>query len=146
MPCSVLRPFLEVPDGSDAVAVGMAVAASGSLSKIETVRAGRRANLKASRKRLPKWPVLIFRPENSYLAMHDAIEAPCWRLHSFVIAKKARLFAGPFLLLNSEGLDLEIHTAHATHAATTRRHAAAAGVLLRHFGYHGFSGDQERGN
>ena len=29
----------EVADGSDAVAMGMAVAASGSLSKIETVRA-----------------------------------------------------------------------------------------------------------
>jgi uncharacterized protein with GYD domain len=29
----------EVADGSDAVAVGMAVAATGSLSKIETVRA-----------------------------------------------------------------------------------------------------------
>lgn len=29
----------EVADGSDAVAVGMAVSASGSLSKIETVRA-----------------------------------------------------------------------------------------------------------
>ena len=29
----------EVPDGSDAVALGMAVAASGSLSRIETVRA-----------------------------------------------------------------------------------------------------------
>lgn len=29
----------EVADGSDAIAVGMAVAASGSLSKIETVRA-----------------------------------------------------------------------------------------------------------
>jgi len=29
----------EVADGSDAVAVGMAVAASGSLSKLETVRA-----------------------------------------------------------------------------------------------------------
>ena len=29
----------EVPDGSDAVAVGMAVSASGALSKIETVRA-----------------------------------------------------------------------------------------------------------
>lgn len=29
----------EAPDGSDAVAVGMAVAATGSLSKIETVRA-----------------------------------------------------------------------------------------------------------
>jgi len=29
----------EVPDGSDAVALGMAVAATGSISKIETVRA-----------------------------------------------------------------------------------------------------------
>ena len=29
----------EVPDGSDAVAAGLAVAASGSISKIETVRA-----------------------------------------------------------------------------------------------------------
>ena len=29
----------EVPDGSDAVAMGMAVAATGSLSKLETVRA-----------------------------------------------------------------------------------------------------------
>ena len=29
----------ELPDGSDAVALGMAVAASGALSKIETVRA-----------------------------------------------------------------------------------------------------------
>jgi uncharacterized protein with GYD domain len=29
----------DVPDGSDAVAAGMAVAASGSISKIETVRA-----------------------------------------------------------------------------------------------------------
>ena len=31
--------IFDVPDGSDAVAVGMAAAASGSLSKIETVRA-----------------------------------------------------------------------------------------------------------
>lgn len=29
----------ELPDGSDAVAVGMAVAASGAISKVETVRA-----------------------------------------------------------------------------------------------------------
>ena len=29
----------EAPDGSDAVAIGMAAAASGSVSKIETVRA-----------------------------------------------------------------------------------------------------------
>jgi len=31
--------IFDVPDGSDAVAIGMAIAASGSLSKIETVRA-----------------------------------------------------------------------------------------------------------
>src|SRR6266702_206313 len=39
-------------------------------------------------------------------------------------------------------LDLEIHAAH---AAATRRHAAAR-VLLRHFGHHGFGGDQKRRN
>src|SRR5438093_1414668 len=44
--------------------------------------------------------------------------------------------------LSAERLDLEIHTTHATHAAA-RRHAASAGVLLRHFGHHGFRGDQE---
>ena len=37
--------------------------------------------------------------------------------------------------------DLEVHTAH---AASTRRHAAGTGVLLRHFGHHGLGGDQER--
>src|SRR5260370_17834380 len=35
---------------------------------------------------------------------------------------------------------------HAAHAAAARGHAAAAGVLLRHFGHHGFGGDQERRN
>ena len=47
--------------------------------------------------------------------------------------------------LSTERLDLEVHAthaAHAAHAAATRRHAAA-GVLLRHFGHHGFGGDQE---
>src|SRR2546421_10384685 len=44
-----------------------------------------------------------------------------------------------------ERLDLEVHTTHTAHAAATRRHAAA-GVLLRYFRYHGFGGDQERGN
>src|SRR5882757_6476496 len=42
------------------------------------------------------------------------------------------------------GLDLEVHAAHAAaggHAAT-----AAAGVLLRRFGDHGFRGDQQRGH
>src|SRR6266403_2067608 len=43
-----------------------------------------------------------------------------------------------------EWLDLEVHAAH---AAAARRHAAtAAGVLLRHFGHHGFGGDQESRN
>jgi uncharacterized protein with GYD domain len=36
----------ELPDGSDAVAMGMAVAASGALSKIETVRAWTSAEFK----------------------------------------------------------------------------------------------------
>src|SRR5256886_3237780 len=48
-------------------------------------------------------------------------------------------------LLSAERLDLEVHTTHTAHAAATRRHAAA-GVLLRYFGYHGFGGDQQRGN
>src|SRR5258705_9442284 len=55
-------------------------------------------------------------------------------------SKRPGIAAGPFLLLCSEWLDLEVHT---THAAATRRHAGA-GVLLRHFGHHGFGGDQER--
>ncbi len=37
----------EVPDGSDAVALGMAVAATGSISKIETVRAWTPSEFKA---------------------------------------------------------------------------------------------------
>ena len=37
----------EAPDGSDVVALGMAVAASGSLSKIETVRAWTSAEFKS---------------------------------------------------------------------------------------------------
>ena len=36
----------DVPDGSDAVAVGMAAAASGALSKLETVRAWRSSEFK----------------------------------------------------------------------------------------------------
>src|SRR5436190_19937122 len=49
---------------------------------------------------------------------------------------------GPSFLLSAERLDLKIHTTHATHAATARRHAAAC-VLLWHFGHHSFGGDQE---
>src|SRR5271168_3338994 len=59
-------------------------------------------------------------------------------------AERPSIAAGPFLSLSSERLDLEIHTTH----ASTRRHAASAGagVLLRHFGHHGFGGDRQRGN
>src|ERR1700680_960184 len=35
---------------------------------------------------------------------------------------------------------------HAAHAAAARGHTAAAGVLLRQFGHHGFGGDQKRRN
>src|SRR6267154_2885974 len=56
-------------------------------------------------------------------------------------SKRPGIAAGPFLLLCSERLDLEVHT---THAAAPRRHAAAACVLLRYFGNHGFGGDQQR--
>src|SRR4249919_831702 len=41
-------------------------------------------------------------------------------------------------------LDSEVHSAHPTHAATTRRHTGAALVFLRHFGDHGFRGNQQR--
>src|SRR6266436_2176530 len=59
---------------------------------------------------------------------------------------KARHRCRAFLfLLSAERLDLEVHTTHTAHAAATRRHAAA-GVLLRYFRYHGFGGDQQRGN
>ncbi len=55
----------EVADGSDAVAVGMAVSASGSLSKIETVRAWTPSEFKGiAGKRLPRLPVPTLRPEN----------------------------------------------------------------------------------
>src|SRR5215203_2381188 len=40
-------------------------------------------------------------------------------------------------------LDLEVHTSHAAHSATARRHAASGRVLLRQFRYHGFGGYQE---
>src|SRR5258707_3783762 len=60
--------------------------------------------------------------------------------------RKARHRCRAFLfLLSAERLDLEVHTTHPAHAAATRRHAAA-GVLLRYFRYHGFGGDQQRGN
>src|ERR1700736_3867229 len=59
-------------------------------------------------------------------------------------AKGPALLPNLSYLLCSERLDLEVHTTHAAHAAA-RRHAAtaAAGVLLRQFGYHGFGSDQE---
>ena len=55
----------EVPDGSDAVALGMAVAASGSLSKVETMRAWTLAEFKGIAKRLTGLPVLTLHPENN---------------------------------------------------------------------------------
>ena len=45
----------EVPDGSDAVALGMAVAATGSLAKIETVRAWTPTEFKSVRKSRQGW-------------------------------------------------------------------------------------------
>src|SRR6266404_8151905 len=48
-------------------------------------------------------------------------------------------------LLSAELVDLEVHTTHAAHAAAWR-HAGAARILLRHFGDHGFGGDQKRRN
>src|SRR5437879_11238555 len=39
---------------------------------------------------------------------------------------------------------LEVHATHAAHAAATRRHAGAAGGLLRQLGHHSFGGDQQR--
>src|SRR3954447_20538393 len=57
-------------------------------------------------------------------------------------AERPGIAAGTFLLLCSKWFDLEVHPSHAAHA-TARRHAASAGVLLRHFGHHGFGGDQE---
>src|SRR5260221_13140676 len=57
-------------------------------------------------------------------------------------AKGPALLPNLSYLLCSERLDLEVHTTHAAHAATAWRHAAAC-VLLRHFGHHGFGGDQE---
>src|SRR5258707_11493393 len=64
--------------------------------------------------------------------------------HGWGQSKRPGIAAEPFLLLCSERLDLEIHATHATHAAhaAARRHAGA-GVLLRHFGHHGFGGDQQ---
>src|SRR5882762_7694456 len=51
---------------------------------------------------------------------------------------------GLSFLLSAERLDLEVHTTHAAHAATARRHTAGTGVLLRNFRHHGFGGDQKR--
>src|SRR5437879_8522621 len=59
--------------------------------------------------------------------------------------KDPALLPGLSYSWGSERLDLEVHTTHTAHAATTRRHAAAR-VLLRHFGHHGFGGDQKRRN
>jgi len=52
----------EAADGSDAVATGVAVAATGSISKVETGQAWSPSEFEASQKRLPKYPVRIPRP------------------------------------------------------------------------------------
>jgi hypothetical protein len=44
--------------------------------------------------------------------------------------------------LSAEWFDSEVHTAH----TASRRHTGAALVFLRHFGHHGFGGNQERRN
>ncbi len=44
----------EVPDGTDAVAIGMAVAASGAVSKVETVRAWKAKDFVAIQKKAAK--------------------------------------------------------------------------------------------
>jgi hypothetical protein len=62
------------------------------------------------------------------------------------LTQKARHCCRAFLTVVPERLDLEIHAAHAALSAAARRHAATAGVLLRHFGNHGFGGDQKRSN
>ena len=51
----------EQADGSDAVAVGMAAAASGAVAKIKTVVPGRLANSRALPKRRPGWLKCTFR-------------------------------------------------------------------------------------
>src|SRR6478735_5640138 len=56
-------------------------------------------------------------------------------------AKRPGNAAGPFFL--SERWGLEVHTSHAT---ATWGHPTSACILLRHFGHHGFGGDQQRRN
>src|SRR5258708_38966275 len=58
-------------------------------------------------------------------------------------AKGPASLPGLSYLTSSERLDLEIHTTHAAHAATARRHAASTCVLLRNFSHHSFVGDQQ---
>ena len=68
----------EVADGSDAIAVGMAVAASGSLSKIETVRAWTPSEFKGIAEKAAKFSSAYTPPGNSRAAA----------LKSAVICKK----------------------------------------------------------
>ena len=55
---------LVVADGSDAVAVGTAVRASGSISKIETVRAWISSEFKGIAEKAAKFAGAYTRPEN----------------------------------------------------------------------------------
>jgi uncharacterized protein with GYD domain len=54
--------IFEVPDGSDAVAIGMAAAASGSVSKIETVRAWSSSEFRAVAEKAAKVAKACERP------------------------------------------------------------------------------------
>src|SRR5579859_643719 len=93
-------------------------------------------------------PVRVVAPSLKSVCLN--VRLTCLRprqLHAVIIVddRKARHRCRTFLfLLSTERLELEIHTTH----ASTRRHAASAGtrVFLRHFGHHGFGGDQQRGN
>jgi hypothetical protein len=61
----------------------------------------------------------------------------CWRAR---FARRADAFAPPL----ARWADLEVHTAHATHAATTV--VVGRGFLLRQLGDHGFGGDHQAGD
>jgi hypothetical protein len=68
----------EVADGSDAVAVGMAVAASGSLSKIETVRAFTPSEFKGVAEKAAR-VTGAYTPPGKLLSNARRYKAPCIR-------------------------------------------------------------------
>ena len=56
----------ELPDGSDAVALGMAVSAGGALSKLETVRAWTSSEFKGIAEKAAKVAVPTLHPEKRF--------------------------------------------------------------------------------